>query len=52
LFDVGLAAYLFKIHLEELKRKRLFIDGEKSITLLPWRDFLVDLWSGKIVNFG
>lgn len=35
-----------------IERKRLFIDGEKSITLLPWRDFLADLWSGKIVNFG
>lgn len=31
-----------------IERRRLFIDGEKTITLLPWREFLADLWSGKI----
>lgn len=33
-----------------IERKRLFIDNKKSITLIPWRDFLAELWSGEIIK--
>lgn len=33
-----------------IERKRLLIVDDKTIVLMPWRDFLSDLWNGKIIS--
>ena len=35
---------------QDIKKRKMELAEGKSIIIMPWRDFLTDLWSGNIIK--